>query len=205
MQALHPPFPPLSVTVRAFILIALLIQHTLFPPLSTRVELCATHATMVAFPNHCFQGYSQAMITGLTPTAGRVQKVLRISRVGSGRVGSGRVGSGGFQTLHLYSRVAHTRPDPTRPVRFDLTPDNPWLLFCINKKVRSDSRPTSCRIMSFSWFRSNCSLSKPNSKPDATSGSGMSRTFPLDANTPPKSLKHARKGGPQNVVNGSQI
>ena len=77
----------------------------------------------------------------------RVNKFSNLAgRVGSGRVnvsfkprGSGLVGSRGFQTLagrvgssqviYFFSRVGSgqvTRPDPTRPVKFDLTREKPW-------------------------------------------------------------------------------
>ena len=79
--------------------------------------------------------------------------MFEISRVGSGRVnsifksrGSDRVESRGFQNLtgqvgsgrdiSNFSRVGSgqvTRPDPTRPVRFDLTREKTWNLLVLTE------------------------------------------------------------------------
>ena len=66
---------------------------------------------------------------GFQNLAGRVGSGrVGSGRVGSGRVGSGRVGSG--QDVSKFSRVGSgqlTRPDPTRPAKFDPTRETIWL------------------------------------------------------------------------------
>lgn len=49
------PLPPLPITVRALILIALLVQHTPFYPPSTRVELCARTLLQALSPTMVFK------------------------------------------------------------------------------------------------------------------------------------------------------
>ena len=82
--------------------------------------------------------------SNLTGLVGSGQQLFLISRVGSVRVGSGafqnlagRVGSGRVKSACLKkfagrvgsadpTRLDLIRPDPTRPVGFDLTREKPW-------------------------------------------------------------------------------
>ena len=65
---------------------------------------------------------------------------FQMSRIGSGRVGSGRVGSGRVKTSKTICGSGWVgsghRPDPTRPVRFDLSREQPWLLVISNGRAR---------------------------------------------------------------------
>ena len=68
-------------------------------------------------------GRQQAFKTRGSGRVGSVRvwsRVFTISRVGSGRFGSGRVGS---RRLQIFRRSGR---DPTRPVRFYLTREQPW-------------------------------------------------------------------------------
>ena len=85
-------------------------------------SFCGVSSSLVAVgmvrTHHGFQGYSRVM----RRPAGRVRKVFKISRVGSGRAGPGGVGSGGVgsgREAFKLSRVGWergTRPDLVREV-----------------------------------------------------------------------------------------
>ena len=97
-------------------------------PLGTRVSRVNRNATGRV-------GSGQEVLE--TSRVGRIGSTsFQISRVGSGRVGSrglqnlvGQVGSG--REISKLSQVGSgqvTRPDPTKPVRCDVTREKPWIM-----------------------------------------------------------------------------
>ena len=109
---------------------------------------------------------------------GSGQNIFRISRVGSGRVrrfsksrGSDRVGSrrldilagrvGSGQDVSKFSRVGSdqlTRPEPTRPARFDPTREKAWLIRALSTIRRESTREEIARFFSRSKLKTNARI-----------------------------------------------